>query len=92
MTEENDQPVEIAFGIGGDPSHVEIEFADGLQVVPTFVVAELGGPAELEKIATGLSEVTFEQFMEAFYSELTNRKVNRLMADHIARHFEPRFF
>lgn len=91
MTEDDNQPVELAFGIGPDGANVEVAFADGRFVIPPHVVAELGGTNEIEKIANDLSAVTFEQFMEGFYAELTSRKVNSLMADHVARHFNRLF-
>lgn len=94
MSEENKPPVEISFGIVGaaDNSVAQIAFSDGPRQIPAWVIAELGGPGELEKIADSLKAVSFEDFMEGVHSVMTSRKVNNMQRDFVAQHFNPKFF
>ena len=94
MSEENKEPVEISFGIVGaaDNSVAQIAFADGPRQIPAWVITELGGPGELEKIADNLNAVTFEDFMQGVHSVMTSRKLNNMQQAFVAQHFNPKFF
>ncbi len=95
-TESSEQPtsVELSFGIVGASSGlgVNVRFSDGVHLVQPHVIAELGGPNELEKLADGLASVTYDQFMQEFHSVVHSRRLNQFQADFVANHFAPKFF
>lgn len=91
--DEQESPVEITIGIiGANASHVNVLFADGLQHVPPHVIAGLGGPDEFAKIADDLQGVTFDKFMESFYTVMTSRKVDNYMSNFVSNHFGSKLF
>lgn len=92
INEESEQgEVSIAV-IGADGNSIEIIFADGRFAIPPHIVAELGGIAELQKLADTLSNVTYGEFMQGFYEVRGSRMINDYQANFVANHFSPRFF
>jgi len=93
MSEENQEQVEISFGVvGTGSSQCLVRFANGVREIPAWVIAESGGPAELERIADSLEAVTFEEFMAGVHEVMTSRKLNNMQQAFVASHFAPKFF
>ena len=89
--EEQQQQPSISV-IGAVPGEsVTVEFADGVHAIAAHVVSELGGASELEKIAPGLKTVTYQAFMDGFYSVMASRKLNQFQTEFVRNHFNRPF-
>lgn len=92
MSEEsNNQQPEVSIGFVGDKSKLQIEFADGWRIIPEYVIAELGGSENLQKIAPGLKQKTYDEFYLALKSVVQKRQVNDFGKKFISNHFSRKF-
>lgn len=84
MSGQTQQP---AFSIAGHvPEPVAVEFADGVRQVPGAVAAELGGAAELKKLAPALKSYTYAEFMRTYGDDRTGRLVRRAVSEMVSQH------
>lgn len=87
MSDETDQTAEIHFGFVRSEDRTIVQFADGPKQLPSHIIDGLGGLSELEKIADGLVNVTFAEFMEGFNAVMASRRVNDMQKTFIENHF-----
>jgi hypothetical protein len=69
MSDTSDEPKEIVHVALGSKieQELELEFSDGLYVIPDYVVASLGGAEKVKALAPILREDTFQTFISDYY-------------------------
>lgn len=78
---------EFSFSVAGDNQIIQVRFADGVRVVPDYVVEGLGGPEKIKEVALALSTVTYDQFISGFYQTINRQNLNDFQQRFVANHF-----
>lgn len=93
MSGENKQneQFEVAFEFAGKETEVLIEFADGIKEIPDHVIAGLGGSENLKKIAPGLKQKNYAEFLAGYRKVIEKRELNRFQQNFVAGHFGKMF-
>lgn len=85
------KPIGLSFAFTESEGEILIEFADGLKVIPEYVIARIGGVEKLKEVAPALHQVKFSDFIAEFEREKQRQWLNDFQVSFVDSHFRRNF-
>jgi len=86
----NQDNLSLAFGIRGEQNEMLVSFADGDRILTAEIVEHLGID-KIQEQATALAQISYADFMNAFYETMEKKRLNAYGQNYINGHFSKKF-